>query len=471
MKDYGLDKFHKRLIKEARIKSVMSGAIIGLLAMISLSIIFYFTKFNGLWISLVVGLFTTSLATFLFRKYTYKTSLKITARKLDALGLEERVVTMLDYAHDDHMISKVQRKTAEEKLVKVPTKSLKFTKLVKLTVTLSILLVLAILSLTISTVEAHQKDNPPIVQIPDEKSEEDKLIEKMIEDLRRIVNQANVSQLLKDDLHMLIDDLEQKVKLDDTLNKKIARIEETRRLILERIALEQADKTTLIDELITHESTHELGVSLETKDETVISNYINELIDNFLTLSIEEMKSFVEEFEIDIETSIEDSDIKNPSLEQNLRDLVELLKSLIPIVEGDIPEDVSDEVDELVEDIMESIGQETPEDELEEDIDEIIQDVVDELVGDDPEDPEDPEDPVDPGDGSGDGEGDDEPLPIENPKIIDGQTDFDSEAYLAMLEQLLELFESNQITDEELIEMINNYMRSIEIKQNGENND
>ena len=469
MKNHGLEAYYKKLHKESILKSLMIASMIGFSLMIVLSIIFYLLSYNGLVISLIFGLLTIIISTYIFKTYVFKVSIKTIANKLDDLGLEERVLTMVEFRDKESLISEKQRLTAQEKLANITPKHIGFKHFMRMSLILSLIFGLAVISVTLSTVAALNKEDN-ITNPEEEMTIEEALIARLIEELRRLVETADVRQTLKNELNFLIDALEDRIKLDNTLILKVARIEETRRIILERIALEKEIRTTIVDELILKETTNVLGSALKTEDELTIKNTINLLIENFLTLTISEMQAFVEAFELDIETSIEDADIKNPSLEQDLRDLVELLKSLIPETEGDEPEDVSDEVDELVESILESLEALTPEEALEEEIDETIQETIDALLGNQkPEEPEEPEeeeeegedDPWDPldQDDSETGEG----TPVTNPTVIDGLTPYDRVLYEAMLESLRALFESNQITDEELINIINNYMNSIEI--------
>lgn len=470
MKKHGLDAYYKKLHKEAILKSWMISSMIGFSLMIVLSIIFYLMSFNGLLISVISGLVTIIMSTYVLKTYVFNVSIKTIAHQLDDLGLEERVLTMIEFSEIESLIAQKQRITAQEKLAHISPKHIGFKHFMRMSLILSLIFGLAVISVTFSTVAAlNREDN--ITNPEEEMTIEEALIARLIEELRRLVETAEVRQTLKNELFFLIDALEARIKLDSTLILKVARIEETRRIILERIALEKELRTTIVNELILKETTENLGLALETEDEVTINNSIDTLIEDFLNLSIIEMEAFVEAFELDIETSIEDADIKNPSLEQDLRDLVELLKSLIPETEGDEPEDVSDEVDELVESILESLEALTPEEALEEEIDETIQETIDALLGNQkPEEPEEPEEEEEE-------EGEDEPWDpldqdesepgenqtVTNPTVIDGLTPYDRVLFEAMLESLRELFESNQITDEELINIINNYMNSIEI--------
>lgn len=467
MKKIGLEPYYKKLKKDARLKSIMFASMIGFSLMTVLSVVFYFISYQGLLISLITGCITIVILSFIFNTYIFKISIKDVAIKLDHLGLNERVVTMIEHHDVDTIITQKQRESTQDKLLHITPNHIAFKHFIRLSFILIVMMSLSILTLTLTTLAVLEDEVVPV--IPDVVlTDEEALIASLIKELREIVREAVVSDALKIELNTLIDALEQRIKQDSTTLLKVARIEETRRIMLERITFEMMSITTIIDELILKDSTNLLGVALKTENKRQITQTIDALIEDFLMLSMSDMQQFVDTFESDIEESIDNADIKNQELENDLRALVELLKSLIPDNEGDEPEDVSDEVTDLIESILESIQALTPEEVLEETLDQTIQEVIDELLDIEPEEPEEPEeieepgddepwDPLDQNDELGEGSSNN------NLYIIDGLTTYDSARYEAMLESLLLLFETNQITDEALIKIINDYMQSIKI--------
>ena len=87
-------KYRSRLNKEAILRSLAFGLLVGLSALAVSAFIVWMTGFKAYWISLVVfgGVSVTAFLLFYFLKF--KPSDYYIARRVDALGLEERMVTM-----------------------------------------------------------------------------------------------------------------------------------------------------------------------------------------------------------------------------------------------------------------------------------------------------------------------------------------------------------------------------------------
>ena len=115
-----------KLKLDALVKSLLSGLIIGFGANFIASIVTWFlpTDFN-LWISLGALVLVTAAATVIFYfKAFYPTVVK-SARRLDRLGLEERLITMVEYEKDDSYIAEIQRQDAKSALMAVESKNIK----------------------------------------------------------------------------------------------------------------------------------------------------------------------------------------------------------------------------------------------------------------------------------------------------------------------------------------------------------
>lgn len=122
-----IKKFKKRIVRGAILKSALAALIIacGVLLVTALaSWIFGFKA--GLWIA--IGLFFATFfgAAILFYFLKYRPTAKGVAREIDAIGLEERLITMMELEGDNSDIAKMQRadtekalKTADHTLIKV----------------------------------------------------------------------------------------------------------------------------------------------------------------------------------------------------------------------------------------------------------------------------------------------------------------------------------------------------------------
>lgn len=116
MKDT-LKKFRKRIIRGAILKSALASLIIacGVLAVSALaSWIFGFKA--GLWLSLGLFVGTFLIASLLFFFLKYRPTAKDVARRIDATGLEERLITMMELEGDDSYIARLQREDAQKAL-------------------------------------------------------------------------------------------------------------------------------------------------------------------------------------------------------------------------------------------------------------------------------------------------------------------------------------------------------------------
>lgn len=120
------NKFYGKLAREGLLKSLMVSASIAFVVAGLYAFATWFLGINALWISLgIIGGLTLILTPiFYFKKFRPTT--KSIAKRLDSLGLEERILTMSELTSDDSYIAMKQREDAEEALKKVQPKSLKY---------------------------------------------------------------------------------------------------------------------------------------------------------------------------------------------------------------------------------------------------------------------------------------------------------------------------------------------------------
>ncbi len=124
-KNVDLEQFLKKMQREAFLKSLMFAAIIAFLASFAASFIIWFFDVKGLWIS--IGIFAALLAALTPAIYflKYRPSNKDVARRLDRLGLDERIITMTELEGDDSVMAIHQRESARKSLNGVSGKMLK----------------------------------------------------------------------------------------------------------------------------------------------------------------------------------------------------------------------------------------------------------------------------------------------------------------------------------------------------------
>ena len=113
-------KYRKKLTMEGVFRSVLIGALAGLSVMLVLAGIFWYNGNENLtWLPPVAFLGLTGILFVILYLLKYRPTDKSIARRLDSLGLEERVITMQEYKDDDSYIARRQREDAEQALKEI----------------------------------------------------------------------------------------------------------------------------------------------------------------------------------------------------------------------------------------------------------------------------------------------------------------------------------------------------------------
>ena len=112
-------KYHKRMVAEGILKATLIGLLAALAVLFVTAAVCWFVGFKGIWLSIVlfvVVLATTAVTVYLVK---YRPTTRSIARRVDELGLEERLITMTELEGDDSYIATRQRQDAMEALNKV----------------------------------------------------------------------------------------------------------------------------------------------------------------------------------------------------------------------------------------------------------------------------------------------------------------------------------------------------------------
>lgn len=109
--------------KERIIKSVLSGGSVGLAAGFVIAFITWFFEFKGMWLSIGVGLGLGVAASLLFYFLVFKTTTRDVMARVDRAGLDERMITMLEFQGDDSYMASRQRADAQAVFSAAVTKS------------------------------------------------------------------------------------------------------------------------------------------------------------------------------------------------------------------------------------------------------------------------------------------------------------------------------------------------------------
>lgn len=120
------EKYYSRLVWEGIVKSLVCGLIVGFAANFVAALIAWFVPAfkAGFWLAIGLLVFVTAGATAIFYFAFFRPTVERSAKRLDRLGLEERLVTMLEYENDGSYIAQKQREDAKVKLHAIDIKSI-----------------------------------------------------------------------------------------------------------------------------------------------------------------------------------------------------------------------------------------------------------------------------------------------------------------------------------------------------------
>ena len=137
-KEKYFSKHFGKLQLESLVKSLLCGLAVGFAAAFAAALALWIIDKGYWWLSLVAIAVGTLVAAPIFYFARFRPTAVKNARRIDALGLEERLVTMVEYADDDSAIAKIQREDAKEKLNAFSPAN------IKITITRAIIICLAI---------------------------------------------------------------------------------------------------------------------------------------------------------------------------------------------------------------------------------------------------------------------------------------------------------------------------------------
>ncbi len=133
-----MKQYYAKLYKEAWIKSIVAGSIIGFLSLLVFAFFDWIYLFGMYWLGAVVFVLVTAGAAVLFFYKKYRPNRKEIAKRVDSLGLEERVLTMNQFEGDNSFIAIKQREDTMHALQKVNSKLIKITLSIPLIVLLCV---------------------------------------------------------------------------------------------------------------------------------------------------------------------------------------------------------------------------------------------------------------------------------------------------------------------------------------------
>jgi hypothetical protein len=151
------EKYRKRLQKEGVIKAFLFALVAAFTVLAICSLVFWFVDFKAYWLGFIVFAVVLAAATPIFYKLFFRPNDTAIAKRLDeSFSLEERMLTMTEFAGSNSFMANKQRADSVNALSRVSSKTLALTiSSVVLTVGLAIGAVVGLGLSTVSVLTAY----------------------------------------------------------------------------------------------------------------------------------------------------------------------------------------------------------------------------------------------------------------------------------------------------------------------------
>ena len=118
-------KYRSKLVLEGILKAAIWGFVAFCLVVAVVAFVGWATGYNSaVWLGIVIGVAVGILCAVILYFALFRPTAKLIAQRLDALGLEERMITMMELQKDDSYIAMRQREDAKAQLAKVNPKQI-----------------------------------------------------------------------------------------------------------------------------------------------------------------------------------------------------------------------------------------------------------------------------------------------------------------------------------------------------------
>lgn len=141
MREQWTVEYFKKLAREAFLKAIFCGCICGFAVMFLSSFVFWLIDFSYPWVAFIIAAAVIAGTTLLFYYKKFKPTSYDIARRVDELGLEERLLTMHQLQGDNSYMAMRQREDAKAALKTVSS------SLVKIVVSVPLIIAMAAVSL------------------------------------------------------------------------------------------------------------------------------------------------------------------------------------------------------------------------------------------------------------------------------------------------------------------------------------
>ena len=133
-------KYYAQLVKEAWINAILASLIVGLSVLLVSAVAFWAFGFKHAWIAFIIAGVAIGGCAPLFYFKKYRPSKKQVAKRVDELGLEERLLTMAELEGDNSYMAMRQREDAKKAIASIQSQNLKIAASIPLIIVSCILL-------------------------------------------------------------------------------------------------------------------------------------------------------------------------------------------------------------------------------------------------------------------------------------------------------------------------------------------
>ena len=147
-------KCFRKLVREGMLKAFLLALAIGFGVAFVVGSVTWIMGTNALWISLGAVLGIALIATPILYFSIFRPTVKSNAKRIDRMGLEERIITMVELNDQDDLFSRLQRADAQAHLAAFDEKQLKIRVPRKIVISTSVAAVLGCVMTTLSTLAA-----------------------------------------------------------------------------------------------------------------------------------------------------------------------------------------------------------------------------------------------------------------------------------------------------------------------------
>lgn len=369
-----LRTFKAKLLLECFLYAVVISLMLGAISIFITSLVYHILlQETPLVLAAIIGggVFVLSfLILFILR---YPTAKRVAAR-VDALGLQERASTMLEYQNENTPIAQMQRSDAVEHIRKTSPRQMPLVSS-RAHWVLCLACICLALGMLVMPVNAFSSEGMPTTQ----ELEQQQFIKDLIDQLREEVKQAELEEQLQEALDQIIDQLEQDLQSADTELDQAGEIQEAIR-DMEQLLEETLTKNQIGEALQKHQLTRPLGEAVSEGNAEKVSAAMNDL-ENALA----ENTDLLKELSDTIAAALVDSGVaEDDGLYTAFNDFSYTLL-LLDITGEDFPENLSAVFDDSEAAILAALEQQNAIDQLMGEMEETMEEAKDEALGIEPE--------------------------------------------------------------------------------------